>query len=115
MLFAVFGSLFAGYFLAVIVSTLGQPTWYSSLHLEADTTAPDYSHTTTIIGAANGVFFAGGILGLFLAGWLGDRLGRVSGFRVAATVGIVGGAIQTGAMNQAMVSDLCFCRVRMLT
>ncbi|KAE8441595.1 hypothetical protein EG329_004644 [Mollisiaceae sp. DMI_Dod_QoI] len=102
VLFAAFGSLFAGYSLAVIVSTLGQPTWYSSLHLEADTTAPDYSHTTTIIGAANGVFFAGGILGSFLAGWLGDRLGRVSGFRVAATVGIVGGAIQTGAMNQAM-------------
>jgi hypothetical protein len=37
-------------------------------------------------------------------GRLGDKLGRVNGFRVAATVGIIGAGIQTGAINQAMVS-----------
>lgn len=106
MLFASFGSLFTGYSLSLIVQTVGQPTWYSSLHLEPDTTAPGYSHTTTIIGASNGVFFAGGTLGCLLGGWLGDKVGRVNGFRIAATVGIIGAAIQTGAANQAMV---CFC------
>ena len=104
MLFAAFGSLFTGYSLAIIVATVGQPTWYKSLNLESDTTAPGYSHTTAIIGAANGVFFAGGTLGCLLGGWLGDKLGRVNAFKVAATVGIIGAAIQTGAANQAMVS-----------
>jgi MFS family permease len=104
VLFAAFGSLFMGYSAAIIVATVGQPSWYKSLHLESDTTAPGYSHTTTIIGAANGVFFAGGTLGCLLGGWLGDKLGRVNAFKVAATVGIIGAAIQTGAANQAMVS-----------
>ncbi|TVY40478.1 Sugar transporter [Lachnellula occidentalis] len=102
VLFAAFGSLFTGYSLAIIVTTVGQPTWYASLHLEPDATAPGYTHTTAIIGAANGVFFAGGTLGCVLGGWLADRLGRVKGFRVAAVVGIIGAAIQTGATNQAM-------------
>lgn len=104
VLFAAFGSLFTGYSLAIIVATVGQPTWYKSLHLQSDTTAPGYSHTTTIIGASNGVFFAGGTLGCVLGGWLADKLGRVNGFRVAATVGIIGAAVQTGTINQAMVS-----------
>lgn len=106
VLFAAFGSLFTGYSCAIIVQTVGQPTWYKSLNLTPDTIAPGYSHTTTIIGASNGVFFAGGTLGCLLGGYLGDRLGRVNGFRVAAIVGIVGAAIQTGAVNQAMVSLL---------
>lgn len=103
MLFAAFGSLFTGYSAAIIVATVGQPSWYRSLNLESDSTAPGYSHTTTIIGASNGVLFAGGTLGCILGGWLGDKLGRVNAFRVAATVGIIGAAIQTGAVNQAMV------------
>lgn len=102
VLFAAFGSLFTGYSAAIIVATVGQPTWYKSLHLESDITASGYSHTTTIIGASNGVFFAGGTIGCIIGGWLGDKLGRVNGFRVAATVGIIGAAIQTGAANQAM-------------
>ncbi|PMD29230.1 general substrate transporter [Hyaloscypha variabilis F] len=102
VLFAAFGSLFTGYSSAIIVQTVGQPSWYKSLNLESDTTAPRYSHTTTIIGASNGVFFAGGTLGCLIGGWFGDKLGRVNGFRVAATVGIIGAAIQTGATNQAM-------------
>ncbi|KAF8859323.1 MFS general substrate transporter [Acephala macrosclerotiorum] len=78
VLFATFGSLFTGYSLAVI---------YSSLNLSSDTTSPSYNHTTTIIGAANG---------------LGDKLGRVNGFRVASTIGFIGAAIQTGGVNQAI-------------
>lgn len=45
-------------------------------------------------------------MGCLLGGYLGDRLGRVNGFRVAACVGILGGAVQTGAVDQAMV---CLC------
>jgi MFS family permease len=109
ILFSALGSLFSGYSLAVIVATVGQPTWYSSLHLSPSPSIPGYSHTTTIIGAVNGVFFAAGFLGTFLAGWLSDNLGRVKCLRIAALIGILGGAIQTGSRNQAMVSKIAVC------
>ncbi|KAK5204398.1 hypothetical protein LTR99_002184 [Exophiala xenobiotica] len=99
ILFAAFGSLFAGYGLSVIVSTVGQPTWYSSLDLE-----PTSSHTTAIIGAANGVFFAGGFFGCLVAAYTVEKLGRLNGLRLAAVIGIIGAAIQTAAINQGMVS-----------
>lgn len=99
ILFAAFGSLFGGYGLSVIVATLGQPTWYSSLNLD-----PTSSHTTAIIGAANGVFFAGGFFGCLLSAYAVEKLGRISGLRLAAVIGIIGAAIQTGAVNQGMVS-----------
>jgi MFS family permease len=101
--FAAFGSLFTGYSLAVFAFTIGQPTFYASLGLTADTTAPGYAHTSDIIGAANGVFFGTGFLGCFLAGWAGNRFGRVNGFRIAAVIGIIGGTLQCGSQSPAMV------------
>lgn len=101
--FAAFGSLFTGYSLAVFAFTIGQPSFYSSLNLERDTTSPRYSHTNDIIGASNGVFFGAGFLGCFLAGWAGDRFGRVNGFRIAAVTGMVGGILQCGSQTPAMV------------
>jgi MFS family permease len=72
----------------------------------ADLTVPGYAHTTTIIGAVNGVFFGAGFFGTFLSGWLNDRVGRVNSIRISSIISIIGGAIQTGAVNQAMVSIL---------
>jgi MFS family permease len=101
--FAAFGSLFTGYSLAVFAFTIGQPTFYTSIGLVADTTAPGYSHTSDILGAANGVFFGTGFLGSYLAGWAGNRFGRINGFRIAAVTGAIGGALQTGSQSTAMV------------
>lgn len=101
ILFAAFGSLFGGYGLSVIVATLGQPTWYSSLNID-----PTSSHATAIIGAANGVFFAGGFFGCLVSAYAVEKLGRLNGLRLAAVIGIIGAAIQTGAVNQGMVSRL---------
>lgn len=104
MLFAAFGSLFTGYSLAVFAFTIGQPTFYASLGLVADPTAAGYKHTSDIIGAANGTFFGAGFFGCFLAGWAGNRFGRVNGFRIAAVTGIVGGVLQCSSQSSAMVS-----------
>lgn len=103
ILIVAFGSLFAGYGLAVIGTTLGQPTWYASLDLEADPAMPGYAHTTVIIGATNGLFFAGGFFGTFISGYAAHKWGRLTNLRVAAVIGITGAAIQTGSVNQGMV------------
>jgi MFS family permease len=106
-LFASFGSLFVGYTLAVIIATLGQPSWYSSLHLNPDPTSPDYSWTNTVISCANGLFFAGGFFGALFTGAISAKIGRIGVFQIGAVIGIVGGAIQTGAVSAAMVSLAC--------
>lgn len=103
VLFAAFGSLFTGYSLAVFAFTIGQPAFYSSLGLQENPTAPGYSYTNDIIGAANGIFFGTGFVGSFLAAWAGNRLGRVNGFRIAAATGIVGGVLQCASQSPGMV------------
>ncbi|EFX06288.1 major facilitator superfamily transporter sugar [Grosmannia clavigera kw1407] len=100
--FAAFGSLFTGNSFAVFAFTIGQPTFYTSLDLESDSSAPGYSYTNDITGAANGVFFGSGFFGCFLAGWAAIRFGRVNGFRIAATTGMIGGALQCGSQSPAM-------------
>ncbi|OIW32831.1 general substrate transporter [Coniochaeta ligniaria NRRL 30616] len=102
VLFAAFGSLLGGYGLAVIIATVGQPSFYESLGLQSDPTAPDYAYTNTIISTAQGIFFAGGFFGCAFISIAGSRFGRIRGFQAAAVVGIIGSAIQTGAISPAM-------------
>ena len=49
------GGIGCSYGLAIIGSTIGQPSFYASLGLEADTTAVGYSRTAGLIGAFNGI------------------------------------------------------------
>ncbi|KAH0831568.1 putative MFS sugar transporter [Fonsecaea pedrosoi] len=102
VLFAAFGSLFTGYSLAVIGNTIGQPTFYSKMNLVSVPTEPGYSHTATIIGAANGLFFGFGFIGCLVSAWSLDALGRRRTFLLACLIGLLGGSIQCGAVNQAM-------------
>lgn len=48
------GATACSYGLAIIGSTIGQPSFYTSMGLEADATAPGYSRTAALIGAFNG-------------------------------------------------------------
>lgn len=96
------GSLLCGYGLSVIVATIGQLTFYESMYLVADPTAPAYSHTNTLISTIEGILFAGGFFGSLFAAPVGSKLGHVRGFQIVSLIGIFGGALQTGAKNQAM-------------
>lgn len=87
----------------MIIATLGQPTWYSSLDLEPDPTSPDYGWTNTVISCANGLFFAAGFFGALFTGSVSTKLGRIKVFQLGAIIGIVGGIIQTAAMSAGMV------------
>ncbi|KEF53969.1 uncharacterized protein A1O9_09764 [Exophiala aquamarina CBS 119918] len=101
ILFAAFGSWLSGYGLAVIIATLGQPSFYTSLNLDADPSSPGYRHTNDFIATIQGILFAGGFFGAIFAA-VASRFGRVRGFQICASFAIAGGAIQTGARNQGM-------------
>jgi hypothetical protein len=71
--------------------------------LSQDPSSPNYSKTTSIISAANGVSYAGGFFGTITSGLPAERWGRVMSFRLAAILHLIGGALQAGAVNQPMV------------
>ena len=92
------GSLTYGYAFSVISNTLGQPGFLSYFSL---TTNPSYA--SRIEGAINGLFSAGGTFGALLVGYMCDRYGRKVTMNTASLVCIVGGALQTGSVNLAML------------
>lgn len=57
------GATACSYGLAIIGSTVGQPSFYKSLGLEADPTAPGYDRTAGLLGAFSGVNAAGAFIG----------------------------------------------------
>ncbi len=102
-MFAAFGSWLTGYGLGVIITTVGQPTFYTSFNITPDVTSPDYQATTNFISTVQGIFFAGGFFGCLFAGFAGARFGRIRGFQACTIICLIGGALQTGAVNQGMV------------
>lgn len=50
----------------------------------------------------NGLFQAGGLFGVFTAGWTADKFGRCKAILVATIITIVGAALQTGSVHIAM-------------
>jgi MFS family permease len=95
-----FSSFAYGYSGAVIATTLTQPSFNKSIGLD---TAPN---ADSLIGAINGLFYAGGVVGSFVSGWVSNRWGR----KVATTLGnillVISGAVMTGSVNAAMF--ICF-------
>ncbi|KAF9891927.1 hypothetical protein FE257_002890 [Aspergillus nanangensis] len=85
-----------GYAGAIIATTLTQPSFHKSMGLDS---APN-AHS--LIGAINGLYYGGGVVGAFIAGWMSNRWGR----KISTTVGnilvLVAGAIMTGSVNSAM-------------
>lgn len=89
-----------GYAGAIIATTLTQPSFFETMGLN---TASD---SDSLIGAINGLYYAGGVFGAFIAGWVSNRWGR----KLATTLGnilvLIAGAIMTGSVNPAMF--ICF-------
>jgi hypothetical protein len=65
--FMSFGSMTYGASASVISSTLGQPSFYTAMDLNPGDRY--FSSRDSLIGAANSIFYAGGIFGPFLHGW----------------------------------------------
>lgn len=54
VVYVAIGATACSYGLAIIGSTVGQPSFYVSLKLEGDPTASGYGRTAELIGAFNG-------------------------------------------------------------
>ncbi|RGP78260.1 hypothetical protein FLONG3_3575 [Fusarium longipes] len=105
VVFVTLGSLSYGYCSSIIASTLGQPTFLEYFHL-----TPEYDNSTALLGACNGLFQTGGLLGALSIGYLADRLSRRGAIAVACLILIIGGALQAASVNIGM-----FLTMRTLT
>ncbi|CAI7678936.1 unnamed protein product [Penicillium pancosmium] len=101
VIFSAIGTISTAYGLAIIGSTVGQPSFYTYLKLAPQGT-PGYSHTTRIIAALNGVNSAGAIIGCLYHIWSSESLGRKKTMIVGCIVLTIGGAICAGAVDVAM-------------
>ena len=74
------------------------------MHLDTDPNA------TELMGAVNGVYIAGALIGSVASSWLSDSFGRKISVLVAAAFVIVGGALQAGSVTIGM-----FIAARLIT
>ncbi|KAI1630482.1 general substrate transporter [Exophiala viscosa] len=91
------GSLTYGYCFSIISTTLGQPGFYAYFGLAAVATDPNYAYTNRILGATSGLFSAGAFMGCWTMGWMCDARGRKQALWIAATISLVGSALQAGS------------------
>ncbi|KAF4963726.1 hypothetical protein FSARC_8274 [Fusarium sarcochroum] len=94
--FATFGSITYGYCSAIIGSTLGQPSFLSYFGLDTASNAP------ALIGAINGLFQGGGLMGTLTFGALADKIGRCKAMFCASILAVIGGGLQAGSVHLAM-------------
>jgi MFS family permease len=93
IVFISFGSAAFGFSNAAIGSTLGQPSFISTMGLD---TSPN---AEALISAILALYYAGGFFGSFCHGLLADRYGRKVSAAVSSTIMIIASAICTGTNN----------------
>lgn len=93
IVFISFGAASFGFSNAVIGSTLGQPSFISTMGLD---TSPN---AEALISAILALYYAGGFFGSFCHGFLADRFGRKASAAVSSIIMIVASAICTGTNN----------------
>ncbi|KAJ6452943.1 arabinose-proton symporter [Mycena sanguinolenta] len=101
VLFVALGSTACSYGMAIIGSTIGQPSFYTSLDL-APQGKPGYSRTAEFIGAFNGINCAGSAIGAAVCSWSADKFGRKRTIQFASIILIIGTAICAGSVNNGM-------------
>lgn len=100
--FAAIASIIVGYCLSAVATTLGQPAFYSYMHLSRDEADTSYSHTVVIQGLSTSLSQVGGFLGSIFVAWTADRYGRIRSFQIASLIIILGGALSAGAVDVPM-------------
>lgn len=79
----------------MIATTLAQPSFNAYFGLTA-------GNSTSLIGATNGTFYAGGFCGVFFGAWLADKFGRKRALALNCILSIVWLALLAGSVKMAM-------------
>ncbi|KAL4861258.1 general substrate transporter [Aspergillus spectabilis] len=92
-----------GYAGAIIATTLTQPSFTAAMGLDTA------SNEASLVGAINGLYYAGGVFGAFTGGWLSNRWGRKMSALVGNIILLISAAVMTGGVNVAMFITFRFC------
>ncbi|KIX00278.1 uncharacterized protein Z518_10417 [Rhinocladiella mackenziei CBS 650.93] len=95
-LFLSLGSIACAYATVITATTLAQPSFIGYMSLD---TAPN---ATQLIGAVNGVYIAGALIGSLLSSQTSDALGRRKSVFLSAALAVLGGALQAGSIHIGM-------------
>ncbi|EME44963.1 hypothetical protein DOTSEDRAFT_23064 [Dothistroma septosporum NZE10] len=90
------------YGLAILGSTIGQPSFYSSLGLAAQG-EPGYDKTANWIAAFNGASGGAACIGAIFNSWSADALSRKHTIQIGAIVLSIGAALNAACVSQAML------------
>jgi MFS family permease len=114
VLYVALGSIASAYGLSIFGSTIGQPSFYTSLNL-APPGAPSYDRTARLFGAFTGVNVAGACLGAIFNSWSADRFGRKRTIQFGAVVLSIGAALCAGSVDVGMyVTLLSFVQIELM-
>ncbi|KAF2100563.1 general substrate transporter [Rhizodiscina lignyota] len=98
--FVALGSFTYGYNSAIIGSVFGLPSFFEYFNIVL--TGPHGKEGNQVIGATNGLFAGGGVIGALLVPSFLNRLGRKTTIQMICVLCIVSAAIQGGAVHVAM-------------
>ncbi|KAK3713670.1 hypothetical protein LTR37_008364 [Vermiconidia calcicola] len=96
------GSFTYGFNNAITGSVFGLPGIFTYFDLTLDE-----SGSNSILGAANGVFFAGRMLGCLTVAGCADKLGRVRSLQIVCLLCLLGGILQAASVHIAMLIIAC--------
>ncbi|KAK3110266.1 hypothetical protein LTR53_015619 [Teratosphaeriaceae sp. CCFEE 6253] len=101
VVYVALGSTACSYGLAILGSTVGQPSFYKSLGL-AMQGEPGYARTASLIGAFNGVSAAGACIGAIVNSWSADALSRKHTIQIGAVILSIGAVLCAASVNVGM-------------
>jgi len=90
-----FSSMCYGYSASIIATTLAQPSFNTYFDLAGPS-------GTNLIATMNGVFQAGGFIGVITLAYFSDRWGRKVGIAVSAGFTLFSAALMAGSVNVGM-------------
>lgn len=96
ILYICLGSTSYGYAASIIATTLSQPSFVRAMHLDTA------SNADSLTGAMNGVWFAGGVIGAIVAGWVSAKYGRKFCVSTGLALILISAALLTGSVDAAM-------------
>ncbi|KIW78865.1 hypothetical protein Z517_08704 [Fonsecaea pedrosoi CBS 271.37] len=93
------GSFAFGFNAASFGSVMGLPGFFSYYDISL---IDGGSASNRILGASNGTYYGGGLIGCLFAAWLADKYGRIRNLQITCAICVVGAIIQSASVHMAM-------------